>query len=563
MILSARRFGPASTLLWLGAAAAPAATQQTVHPLLPDSAAHRIVAFYNLEPTTRLTGEARIAPGSVVRGGVAVLAGSLVVAGIVEGDVVVINGNLRVPAGGRIAGTATVAGGDAAIAADDAVAGGVTIFREPLRYRHHDNRIAYVPAELERGLSAGVDLPFGRTDLFVAAHGAYNRVEGLPIAIGPRIRFGGAYPTSASALLIVRTAAKSELDPHRLGFDVRAEQSILPSAGVTLGVRLFSEVAPIEDWGLSDRESALATFVLHRDFRDHYEREGWGAFARLSRPGTPWTVLAEYRDEEHTARRPSDPFTVLDNRGPWRAQPSIAEGALRSIAVEAGYDTRNEDRDPSAGWLIGLELERGLGGGIENPVSGPPGGVAEPRPGRTGFLATHIDLRRYARLTPYSRVAFRAFGAGSLDARPLPPQRQHAIGGEGSLPGYRLLQFDCGARLSLVELHGDVFHPYYGCDRVALVQLEYQANFPYARRLAESAGIAGYMGHLVRWVAFFNAGRAWNESGAADGRLGGEADFSADAGLGLRVGPLGAYWAVPLSGRGQGVNFFIRLGPRI
>jgi hypothetical protein len=45
--------------------------------------------------------------------------------------------------------------------------------------------------------------------------------------------------------------------------------------------------------------------------------------------------------------------------------------------------------------------------------------------------------------------------------------------------------------------------------------------------------------------------------------LGGDDDFSADAGVGLRVGPAGIYWAVPLSGRGQGVNFFVRTGPRI
>jgi outer membrane protein assembly factor BamA len=125
------------------------------------------------------------------------------------------------------------------------------------------------------------------------------------------------------------------------------------------------------------------------------------------------------------------------------------------------------------------------------------------------------------------------------------------------------MQFDCGARDNVVTLDGREFHPYYGCDRVALVQLEYQANFPYARRLAESAGIAASIGHNVRWVAFFDAGRAWIEPAARAGRPGGDTDFSADAGLGLRLGPLGLYFAVPLSGRGQDLNFFVRLGPRI
>jgi hypothetical protein len=542
---------------------AAAQAQIVTNPVLPDSAAERIVAFYNLETTVRLSGEARIGPGTTIRGSVAVLAATLVVEGTVEGDVVVINGNLEVRSGALITGTARVTGGDAIIAPTGAVAGGVTLYREPLRFRYQGNRIAFVAAAIEPAVSAGVDLPFGRTDLLVASHGAYNRVEGLPIAIGPRVRFRGSHPTTGRALLIARTAAASELDPNRFGYDLRAEQVVAPSVGLMLGLRLFSEVAAIEKWNVADLESALAAFVLHRDYRDHYERDGWTIFARMSRPGTPYTVMAEYRDEEHVSRRPSNPLTLLDNNAPWRPQPSIAEGALRSVAVAVDYDTRNEQRDPSAGWRVMLELERGLGGGIVNPVSGSDGSRAEPRAGRTGFLETHIDVRRYARLTPYSRLAVRVLGAGSLDARALPPQRQHALGGEGSLPGYRLFEFDCGARLSTVELRGETFHPYYGCDRVALVQLEYQANFPYARRLAEAAGIASPLGHLVRWVAFFDAGRAWNESGAADGRLGGESDFSADAGVGLRVGPIGAYWAVPLSGRGQGVNFFVRLGPRI
>jgi outer membrane translocation and assembly module TamA len=67
----------------------------------------------------------------------------------------------------------------------------------------------------------------------------------------------------------------------------------------------------------------------------------------------------------------------------------------------------------------------------------------------------------------------------------------------------------------------------------------------------------------VRWAAFFDAGRAWNELDALDGRGGGESDFSADAGLGIRIGELGFYWAYPLSGSGKGLNFFVRIGRRL
>jgi hypothetical protein len=542
--------------------AVPLHGQQPAGGLLPDSVAQRVVAFHNLEYTTRLLGDAHIGSGTAIRGDIAVLAGALTVEGVVEGDVVVINGSLEVRSGGRIAGRATVTGGEARVAPGGVVAGGVQVFREALRYRHHEGRISYVPQGQERGLAAGIDLPFGRTDLLVAAQGAYNRVEGLALAAGPRLRLGGSHPTTARALLIVRSAATSELDPHRLGYAVSAEQLVAPRLGLSLGLRAFSEIVPIEAWGLSDREAALAAFVLHQDFRDHYEREGWQALASLRLPGARWSLDLLYNDEEHASRPVADPVTLL-NGDPWRPQPSVAEGALRSLEARAVYDTRNEDRDPSAGWYVQARAERGLGGGLRNPAGLDDDGGTVERPARSGFLAAHVDVRRYARLNPYSRLSLRAVAGGSLDARALPPQRQHALGGEGSLPGYRLFEFDCGARTSVVELRGEPAYPYYGCDRMALVQLEYQANFPFARRLAEAAGLSGSVGSLVRWVAFFDAGRAWNEPGAADGRPGGNDDFSADAGLGLRVGPLGAYWAAPLSGGGHGFNFFLRLGPRI
>jgi hypothetical protein len=537
--------------------------QQQVHRLLPDSTAERLVAFYNREPTIRLAGDARIGAGTALRGGVAVL-GDLIIEGVVEGDVVVINGTLDVRSGARVGGSATVAGGDARVAPAAVVSAGVHVYREPLRYRQQAGGIVYIPPALEPGLAAGVDLPFGRTDVLIASHGPYNRVEGLPIATGPRIRFAGSHPTTARAIIIARTAKASELEPRRIGYDLRAEQVVDPAAGMAVGARLFSEIAAIETLGLSQREAALAAFVLHRDYRDYYERQGWALYGRLQRPGAPWTLGLEYRDETHESRPAANPLTVMDNRGPWRPQPVVGEGTLRSVAASIDYDTRNEHRDPSAGWQIDASLEHGLGGTLRSPGIAAAGAPAHADgSARTDFITTTLDVRRYARLTPYSRLAVRVVGAGSLDGRVLPPQRQHTLGGEGSLPGYRLMEFDCGARSSTLVLRGETFHPYYGCDRMALVQLEYQANFPFARRLAESAGVGAAVGSLVRWVAFFDAGRAWTETAASQGRVGGNDDFSADAGVGLRVGPVGAYFAMPLSGRGQGLNFFVRLGPRI
>jgi len=184
------------------------------------------------------------------------------------------------------------------------------------------------------------------------------------------------------------------------------------------------------------------------------------------------------------------------------------------------------------------------------------------------FHAALLDVRRYARTGPGSRLAIRAFAAGSLDGGPLPAQRQHALGGESSLPGYRPFGFDCGARRNRVAVVEDddfvetEFYPYYGCDRVALVQIEYQVRLPLPHDLGRR--ISGVdLGPPPSWVIFFGAGRAWNEADARNGRGAGQDDFAADAGFGLRLGRVGLYWAVPLGGGSEGMNFFVRVGPRL
>jgi outer membrane protein assembly factor BamA len=122
--------------------------------------------------------------------------------------------------------------------------------------------------------------------------------------------------------------------------------------------------------------------------------------------------------------------------------------------------------------------------------------------------------------------------------------------------------FDCGARAATVTRDQQYF-PFHGCDRLTTIQVEFQSSFPFARNVADRLGLGSWLTNSVRWSAFFDAGRAWTESESRNGRTDGLDGFAADAGLGLRLGPLGLYWAVPLSGSEHQYNFFLRLGPRL
>lgn len=529
---------------------------------LPGDVAERAVTLFNAPGTIRLTGEVVVPGGRVIQGDLAVLGGTVELGGTIDGDLLVVNGGLLVREGARVSGAVLVVGGT--ITGDStALAGSVEAYAEPLRYRRDGERLVYTPPRAQPEIRAGRAFDFGRTDLSVAVQRGYNRVEGLPIAIGPRMQFGFTNPTIIDARLIYRTASGLTLDTEELGWLLRAEQAIGGTGWISAVAGVRSEILPIESGGLSDRENSLATFLLHRDYRDHYEREGWFAGVRLTPERSASSLSLEFHDEKHRTVAAASPWSLFDNDDPWRPQPISAEGEFQSLVLSYRLDTRNDEIAPSAGWFATGAIEQAVGGDLSLVLPPREGADAAVQRVDARFLAGSIDVRRYLRVSRHARLLTRVYAAGSLDDEPLPPQRQHALGGEGTLPGYPLFRFDCGARITTGTIGGEPFHPYYGCDRAALVQLEYEAAFPFVQSLNRLFGTSVDLTNAGGWVLFFDAGRAWTEQAARNGRGAGQDDFAADAGFGLRLGRLGAYWAFPLSGSGDGVNFFLRVDRRI
>ncbi len=540
-------------LLALPAAAAAQLTPQE----LTDDVIQEALDLYNRPGTVRLNGDSRVAAGSEIIGDLALLDGVLEIAGRVRGHVLVLNGELRLLRGAQIEGGVVVIGG-AVTGLDSArIERTVRLYRAGFAYQLQEGVLVRVERQGVNELAAGREFDFGRTDLVVTARRGYNRVEGLPVIAGPRLTLGHANPSIIEVLGIYRTGTGARLNADDLGFAIRAEQYLGGRRLMRVGARVYSEVVPIELAGVSDRENSLATFVLHRDYRDHYERAGWTAYLSIDPASQPWTASLLYTDERQTSVRPREPFALFDGRNDWRPEPLAAEGYVRAISLDLSYDSRNVPADPSHGWWLRATLERALGGSLSTQLDT----IALPAPRR--FWDGSLDLRRYARLGPSSRLAVRALLTGSLTGEALPVQRQHTLGGEGSLPGFYARRFDCGAQSQFVRRDSVNYQLYYGCDRAVLIQLEYQTDFKFLRRLRNTAVDQLGLLQRVRAAVFFDAGRAWNEDEARNGRGSGNDDFAADGGFGVRLGPVGLYWAVPLSGRGEPMNFFLRLGPRL
>jgi hypothetical protein len=585
-----------SSLIALSAlllAAAPAAAQEpaaasradTVSRMdLPPEVAEEVIDFFNDQRTLHFSGRTRIPEERAIKGDVAVLGGPLVVAGRIEGRVVVINGDVELLPGAVVDGDLTVVGGE--ITGMDAarVTGEVLSYTERLRYVHRGDRIARTERDRRRDRESGRGREgrSGNATFLVSSGQSYNRVEGLPIHFGPVIETSGSNPFRLRALAVYRTENGPFFRTERWGHDVSAEQFFGGRRELRVGGGVYSVVAPIEDWHLSDTENGLSTFLFHRDFRDHYERKGWNAYATVEPRGTPLSLTAGYRSERHSSLAAGDPWTIFDNGDAWRPQPLVGEGRLNAVYGTAKIDTRNDRDEPSNGWYVQGEVEHALDDGLVRPAGfvvpfdrGFPRPLVPARP-YGAFTTGMLDVRRYNRIDPGSRLNLRLLVAGSLDGSELPPQRQHALGGEGTLPGYSLLELDCGARVERVvrpvggaepaDPDAPVFFTGYGCDRFALAQAEYRGNLSFRFNWSgrgwwddddeeDGDGYRESWDADVDWVLFADAGHGWStRDGLGD-------DTGVDAGVGLLFDELGVYAAVPLR-NGRGVNLFVRLGSR-
>ena len=535
---------------------------------LPREAQRRINLIIDDPATRRFDGNSRLSSADTIEGNVVVLEGSLIMSGRIDGELIVI-GDVEFTEGSSITGDLTVVGGEARALELADIGGTVTLYGEGFELFHRGERILAVNTRHRRGRYLAYE-DWGRST-FSVRPGIYNRVEGLPIALGPVIETSGRSPTRFEAVGILRTGAGDPFDTDHFGYQVRLEQYI-GGHRFRIGGVARSVIEPIESWNLTNLEASLATFLLHDDQRDYFDREGWGAYVRYGARRTPLDVSIGYWDEEHGARAARDPWTLFGD-GDWRAQPLVASGRLQSLQGRIQFDTRNSRDFAATGFYIAADAMHGLSGSLAIPGSAltfdSTAIITPALPINEHFTSGLLDVRIYRPVGSGGALALRGVAGGSLDGEGLPPQFQHALGGSGSLPGYGLFQADCGARTVTVIPEGRQtnFFPYYGCDRFAMGSVEYRGGFN-----LDFGGDFDFWGHRdedwgwnvdasPNWMVFFDAARGW---ALGDSRKLGATDTGIlyDAGAGVMLGGFGFYAAVPLNGDDHGVNFFIRLGAR-
>jgi len=553
----------------------PTARDTVLEPrLLPADVEREVTDAFNGPNTVRATGAYDVDAGRVVSGDMAVLNGPLTIAGRVTGRVVAINSDVILQPGARVEGQILVVGGDVDGKEGAFIGGDVRTYRQRLTYRQEGDRLIASGSSEEDARWWKRHQKWhshSYSDLHLISTRTYNRVEGLPILIGPSFgRRSGQTRFELDALGVFRTGDDLQWNSQTVGHSLKAELSYGHSANVAIGGKLFDVVDPVEQWQLSDVEVGLASFFLHRDFRDYYNRHGGSAYVRLALNRSV-SLTGSLSDERWALRETFDPFTLFRNGQDWRPNPSMDEGLFHVTNATLRIDTRSDEEYPRSGWDITADYEYGAGNTTAFGPTSP--GVRDPSlDGATNYARAFLDLRRYNRVSPEGQLNLRMVAAGWLNGDELPLQRRFSVGGPGSIDGYPFRRTGEGDD---VRQCSDGVNIPLGmpaqCERMVLFQAEYRGDLWLSMfgdwQFTDSWRHGGWR-HRAQWVVFTDAGRGWlvgNRVGDLQyptDQLPRLSTFKTDIGVGFDAGLIGLFVAKSVSDSKEPPNFFVRVGKR-
>jgi outer membrane translocation and assembly module TamA len=227
-----------------------------------------------------------------------------------------------------------------------------------------------------------------------------------------------------------------------------------------LGGELHDLTASDDQWQVSSAEASLAAFGPRRSYRDYYRRRGVQIGGAL-RVHPQVELLFAWRGERHEPLQSETDFSLWNDDEPFRPNRRAADGRLNAVIVGASVDGSGFDHESLEATYRRHQLETPFGERLRGPDNDHDltprwridwtSEISAPDALQSDFdFSRHIvSARTRVALSRHQELSARAIGGWSGGV--LPPQRQFAIGGIGSVHGYGFKE-QVGDSLALLNL---------------------------------------------------------------------------------------------------------------
>ena len=487
-----------------------------------------------------------IPAGVTIDGGFSVYRGGLLVDGTVRGDVVVLNGDVRVRSTGTITGRLIVLGGRTTVDPGAKVVGNHSGCEQPVSLtRLADNTIARsTPTPSIGSISSALTREIGGFR-FTPRLGLsqYNRIEGLPVQLGVNVMrpVGGSDTVRGELYGIARSARDPSESRPAVGWWGMARYAHSGNIPFSVTIAGGSRIEATRDQPFSALESALSALVLRRDYNDWYLARSISISASI-RPMRELTVTGSLEATRQTTVLAVDALSLLRSADPWRPNPLIDDGRYHIATGSITWDARDEQDHPGLSWLVRGQLRRVSSNDL-TPVSIPTT-IRDALP-VTGYGATEgdLDIRASLRLAPEQRLNFRISAGGYVTGDPLTIQSRRAIGGANPLLGYDFRALNCDRQRRVYTSTPAL------CDRTMAVQAEYRRTL--LIDIGTQVGGQNIGIHNPDLVFLGDMGSAWlagdTPGRVPTNRIQALREWRSDVGVGITSGPVGVYLSKALA----------------
>jgi len=289
----------------------------------------------------------------------------------------------------------------------------------------------------------------GREDWFTPVDGLVPALD-FGAAIFDHQRFNHAF---VAGHVSIKTAS------GKAGYAFGMERPFLPRSRLFLGGEVYDLTATDDRWQVSTTEEGLAAIGPRRSYRDYYRRRGV-QFSSAFRVEPRAELLFAFRSEQQEALQTTTDFSLWNDDQPFRPNTQAAPGRLNALVVGASIDSLGFDHESLEATYRRHQLEtpfgRRLGGDDPHDADSVwridwSSEISPPQAFDSDFdFNRHIVSGRVrAWVSTHQEVAARVIGGWSQGV--LPPQRQFAIGGIGSVHGYPF-KASVGDTVALINL---------------------------------------------------------------------------------------------------------------